>query len=61
MFDLSDKEESKVRTRVKMIVVMELPLHIIPKVVNLEVQLGVEVQTRWVVIVVNSMVGSNNS
>ena len=61
MFDLSDKEESKVRTRVKMIVVMELPLHIIPKVVNLEVQLVVEVQTRWVVIVVNSMVGSNNS
>ena len=40
---------------------MELPLHIIPKVVNLEVQLVVEVQTRWVVIVVNSMVGSNNS
>ena len=45
----------------ELLVVMELPLQIIPKVVNLEVQLGVEVQTRWVVIVVNSMVGSNNS
>ncbi|KAG2711908.1 hypothetical protein I3760_04G099500 [Carya illinoinensis] len=41
--------------------VMELARQIIPKVVNLEVQLVVEVQTRWVAIEINSMVGSNNS
>ncbi|KAG6657576.1 hypothetical protein CIPAW_04G100100 [Carya illinoinensis] len=41
--------------------VMELARQIIPKLVNLEVQLVVEVQTRWVAIEINSMVGSNNS
>jgi len=54
--------ECQLLVKEELLVVMELALQIIPKVVNLEVQLVVEVQTRWVVTVINSMVvGSNNS
>lgn len=42
------------------LVVMELVLQITPKVVNLEVQLVVEVQTHWVVTETSNMVGSND-
>ena len=41
------------------LVVMELPLPIIPKVVNLQVLVLVEVRTQWAVIEVSSMVGSS--
>ncbi|KAK9994046.1 hypothetical protein SO802_023749, partial [Lithocarpus litseifolius] len=54
--------ECQLLVKEELLLVMGLALQIIPKVVNLEVQLVVEVQTRWVVTVINSMVvGSNNS